>query len=174
MPYLLDTNVFIQAKNLYYGFDVCPGFWDWLDLGNEQNNVFSIEKVRDELIAGDDELAQWAKNRDLQFFLPPVSTTLPSLEALSLWAYSGNYEQIAVNNFLQSADYYLIAQALTNDYVVVSHEIIANTTKKIKIPNACINFGVKVMTPYEMLRTERARFVLHPYPSQPKGSSPLK
>ena len=27
--YLLDSNVFIQAKNLYYGFDFCPAFWDW-------------------------------------------------------------------------------------------------------------------------------------------------
>ncbi len=31
MPYLLDANVFIQAKNLHYGFDFCPAFRDWLD-----------------------------------------------------------------------------------------------------------------------------------------------
>ena len=29
MSYLLDSDVFIQAKNLHYGFDVCPAFWDW-------------------------------------------------------------------------------------------------------------------------------------------------
>lgn len=29
--YLLDANVFIQAKNLHYGFDFCPAFWDWID-----------------------------------------------------------------------------------------------------------------------------------------------
>ena len=28
--YLIDLNVFIQAKNLHDGFDVCPAFWDWL------------------------------------------------------------------------------------------------------------------------------------------------
>jgi len=27
MDYLVDTNVFIQAKNLHYGFDFCPAFW---------------------------------------------------------------------------------------------------------------------------------------------------
>ena len=26
--YLLDANGFIQAKNLHYGFDFCPAFWD--------------------------------------------------------------------------------------------------------------------------------------------------
>lgn len=30
--FLLDANVFIEAKNRYYGFDICPGFWRWLDL----------------------------------------------------------------------------------------------------------------------------------------------
>jgi len=30
MAYLLDANVFMQAKNLHYGLDFCPAFWDWL------------------------------------------------------------------------------------------------------------------------------------------------
>ena len=30
MAYLLDANVFISAKNLHYGFDFCPAFWDWI------------------------------------------------------------------------------------------------------------------------------------------------
>ncbi len=34
MAYLLDANVFIDAKNRYYGFDFCPGFWDWVDLAH--------------------------------------------------------------------------------------------------------------------------------------------
>jgi len=31
-----------------------------------------------------------------------------------------------------------------------------------KIPDACIGLGIKCMTPFEMLRRERARFVLGP------------
>jgi hypothetical protein len=30
LSYLLDANVFIQAKNLHYGLDFCPAFWEWL------------------------------------------------------------------------------------------------------------------------------------------------
>ena len=30
MAYLLDADVFIRAKNLHYGLDFCPAFWDWL------------------------------------------------------------------------------------------------------------------------------------------------
>ena len=47
--YLVDSNVFIQAKNLHYGFDFCPAFWDWLVDQNGAGKVASIEKVADEL-----------------------------------------------------------------------------------------------------------------------------
>ena len=55
MAYLLDANVFIQAKNLHYGLDFCPAFWDWLIANNASGQVFSIEKVEDEIAAGGDE-----------------------------------------------------------------------------------------------------------------------
>jgi hypothetical protein len=60
MAYLLDANVFMQAKNLHFGLDFCPAFWDWLIESNEARQVYSIEKVEDEINAGDDELTEWA------------------------------------------------------------------------------------------------------------------
>ena len=56
MSYLLDANVFIQAKNLHYGLDFCPAFWQWLIDGHADGRVFSIDKVADEIAAGADEL----------------------------------------------------------------------------------------------------------------------
>lgn len=162
MAYLLDSNVFIQAKNLHYGFDFCPAFWDWVIEENSKDVVFSIEKVHDELIAGGDELSQWAQARGDTFFLPPGESIVPSLTAVSVWAGSGSYEPAAVNLFLQVADYFLVAHAHANQFVVVTHEIPANSSKRIKIPNACLALGVKIMSPYDMLRAEKARFVLGP------------
>jgi hypothetical protein len=161
MAYLLDANIFIQAKKLHYGFDFCPAFWDWLDAGNASGTVFSIEKVRDELLAGNDDLSTWAQARGNYLFLPPDPSTSASLAAVSRWASGGNYEPAAVSTFLQTgAEYYLVAQAHELAHVVVSHEIPSTSTKRIKIPDACIGVGIKVISPYEMLRTERVRFVL--------------
>lgn len=160
MTYLLDANIFIQAKNLHYGLDFCPAFWDWLIARNEAELVFSIEKVGDEIEAGADELAAWATERGPGFFLKPDPTILPALGSVSNWATGQGYEPAAVSTFLQVADYYLVAQALAHEHTVVTHEIVSASTKKIKIPNACIGLGVKCMTPFEMLRHERARFVL--------------
>ncbi len=63
MAYLLDANVFIQAKNLYYGLDFCPAFWEWLIVQNAAGRVFSIERVGDEIAAGADDLAAWTAGR---------------------------------------------------------------------------------------------------------------
>lgn len=160
MPYLLDANVFIQAKNLHYGLDFCPAFWDWLIEANAADTVFSIEKVGDEVEAGGDDLSTWAAARGPGFFLKPDALLLPALGSVSAWATGQGYEPAAVNTFLQVADYYLVAHALAHGQTVVTHEVAAPSIKKIKIPNACIGVGVKCVSPYEMLRIERARFVL--------------
>ena len=133
MAYLLDTNIFIQAKNLHYGMDFCPAFWDWVAKSNSKKNLFSIEKVSDELKA---------------------------LTEVSRWVNKQDYEEAGKNVFLQGADYYLIAQAKAKNYTIVTHETPSDSKKKIKIPNVCIGLQIKCMNVYEMLRKERARFVL--------------
>jgi len=158
MPYVLDTNVFLQAKNLHYGFDFCPGFWDWLKESNRQGVVFSIEKVKAELV--DDDAVEWANQYGDEFFLKPDPAVGTALANVSQWVTGQGYEPGGVNTFLQVADYYLVAHALATGYTVVTHEVPANSVKKIKIPNACIGLGITCVNPFEMLRSERARLVL--------------
>lgn len=160
MAYLLDANVFIQAKNLHYGLDFCPAFWEWLVARHAEATVFSIERVGDELLAGADELAAWADQRGGGFFLKPDEAMLPALQTVSQWVAGRNYAPAAVSTFLQVADYYLVAQALAHGHTVVTHEIPSDGVKKVKIPTVCIGLGVRFMTPFEMLRRERALFVL--------------
>lgn len=94
------------------------------------------------------------------FLLKPDEAMVPSLQTVSNWAANAGYEPAAVNTFLQVGDYFLVAHA--HGFTVVTHEIPANSAKKIKIPNACIKLDVRCITPYEMRRAERARFVLGP------------
>lgn len=164
MAYLLDANVFIAAKNLHYSLDFCPAFWDWLVEQNGTGRVFSVEKVGDEVQAVADELSVWAAARGEGFFLKPDAKVVPSLAAVSSWATSQQYEMAAISTFLQVADYYLVAHAHAEAHTVVTHEIPAASRRKIKIPDACIGLGIKFMTPFEMLRRERARFVLGAHP----------
>ena len=160
MTYLLDANVFMAASRLHYGLDFCPAFWEWLIAGNQTNRVFSIEKVGDEIAAGDDELSEWAAERGDGFFLKPEPSMLPALGSVSSWTADQHFEQAAISTFLQVADYYLVAHALSHRDTIVTHEVPSASRKKIKIPNVCIGLSIKCMSPYEMLRRERALFIL--------------
>ena len=150
--YLLDTNIFIQAKNLHYGFDFCPAFWDWLVVQNGRGKVASVEKVADELLVGRDDLSAWARERGSGFFLKPDGGVVDALRTVSMWAIGGEYRPDAVSTFLRLADCWLIAQALAYKHIVVTHEVSAGTARKIKIPDACDALGLRCMTPYTKVR----------------------
>jgi len=158
--YLLDANVFIAAKNLHYGFDFVPAFWEWLDHGHSAGLLCSIDAVGAELAVIADELAAWGAARR-PLFLQPDEAMLPSLRALANWAGSGEFTPSAVQTFLSSADYQLVAYAHAHGHVVVTHERPApDARKRIRIPDACVAMGVIWTDPFTMLRREQARFVL--------------
>lgn len=158
--YLLDANIFIQAKNLHYGFDFCPAFWAWLVENNAAGKVASIEKVADELYAGEDDLSAWAEAQGKDFFLPADAAVVPALSEVSSWASQQSFEPAAVSTFLQVADYWLVAHAKAHGWTIVTHEVPSDGRRKIKIPNVCIGLSIHCISPYEMLRRERARFIL--------------
>ena len=161
MAYLLDANVFIQAKNLHYGFDICPAFWDWLDIEAASGTVKSINEVRDELVGGSDELADWARARGSDFFMRQDQAVAPSLSLVAGWVQSHpDYTRAAKSTFLQVADFVLVAYAHAHDHEVVTHERHENSVKKVKIPSVCLALGVPYSNPFQMLKRERARFVL--------------
>ena len=42
---LLDANVFIEAKNRYYAFDIHPGFWAWIQDAHSRDEVATIDST---------------------------------------------------------------------------------------------------------------------------------
>ena len=160
--YLIDSDVFIDAKNGVFGFDICPGFWSWIVDANRRGIVFSVDEVKDELVKGEDELAEWARLQSADFFLKPdLIRSRPSFSEVSEWAtHSDFFEMGAARKFLDGADYYLVAQAHALGFVVVTNEGVSDTPKIIRIPNACDALKVKRARLHAMLRQEQARFVM--------------
>ena len=160
--YLLDTNIFIQAKNWHYGFDFCPAFWEWLLVQNEAGKVASIENVRGELrkYKPPDALSEWVDQDGRGLFLPRDNAVEAALGQISIWVNGQNYKRGAINGFLKAADYWLVAYALAHDFTIVTHEVSSKSIRRIKIPDACKGLGIGNASPYEMLRCEGARFVL--------------
>jgi hypothetical protein len=114
--YLLDSDVFIAAKNAYYAFDICPGFWSALLEQHAKNNIFSISRVRGELLAGreTEDLFKWVKELvPRTFFLDvddePVSRKYTEV---MLWSQRhAQYSDQAKAKFATGADGWLVAYA---------------------------------------------------------------
>ena len=72
------------------------------------------------------------------------------------------YEQEAIRQFSSSADYFLIALAYQESYVIVTHEAKSgnNAKTQIKIPNVCEKLGIECIDVAEFLRRHDAQFVL--------------
>ena len=160
MRYLLDANVLISAHRSHYGFDFCPGFWDWLLAAHALGQVYSVARVEAELLGSGDRLTEWVKALPRGFFVAESSEDANAFRAVATWAQQQSYQANAINEFLQSADSALVAQAQARGDTVVTHEVRSQSLRMIKIPDACVGATVPYLTPYAMLRREQARFVL--------------
>lgn len=160
--YVLDTNVFIDAANTYYAFDLAPGYWDFLVHLFDSHHAVSIKSVYDEIDSASDgdPLKVWAKlNR--KHFVDLDPHVVGCYQRVMSWARAQNYTASAISEFQSVADSWIVAYALANDWVVVTREKSAPASKKrIKIPDVCVGVEVTYASPFEMLRSERMRLVL--------------
>ncbi|MBR5079017.1 MAG: DUF4411 family protein [Victivallales bacterium] len=156
MAYLLDTNVFIDAAETYYASDICPSFWRWLP---HEEKVRSIKEVKDELLKGNDSLSRWIKAElPNDFFSTLSAKTRKRMSAIADYVLNrlgGNYSIEARQEFLQGADAWLVAAAMENDDVIVTHEkrnIDHRETKKVYLPTIATAFNIRCMRIYQVLR----------------------
>ncbi|MCE9679203.1 DUF4411 family protein [Shewanella sp. AS1] len=161
MKYLLDANTYIQAKNQYYGMDICPAYWDWLDKQFANGIVGSIAMIGRELKDGNDDLAEWVKLRPGHFMSNDDSATQAVFAQIVSQVMAGSYNQANRDNFLAKGDPWIIAKAKVLDATVVSHEsLIVEGTKKVKVPNICAEFSVPCIDTFTLLRELQASFKL--------------
>lgn len=163
MKYLLDADVFITAKNTYYPFDVVPGFWECLDEFSTVKTIGSIDKVKEELARGKDELSDWVDKHLSPAF---VSTNNPDIiepyARIINWV-EGNsqFKPSAKSDFAAGSDGWLIAYAKANGCVVVTNEAFnPEIKKKVPIPNVCRQFNVSYINTFELLKELGVKFVL--------------
>ncbi len=162
--YLVDSDVLITAKNLYYAFDICPGFWKCLLQGHREDLVFSIDRVRNELLAGreTEDLVRWVGSEvPAGFFLPMDSEEVTRVYTeIMLWVqrHPGYFDQ-AKAKFATGADGWLVACAQVRGATVVTNEQPAPTSKRdVKLPDVCDTFNVTWGNTFAMLRALGARF----------------
>lgn len=140
--FLLDSSSFITAAHWHYPLKEMPSFWQWLDVGHEAGILGSTERVRQELVLREDDLARWAAIRG-SMFPSPDAVVLPSLKVLAKWAFTGDFAPAGAADFLASPDYETVACAHARGHTVVTYvqpNILSRT--RIPLPDACAAMGV--------------------------------
>lgn len=161
MRYLLDANTYIEAKNQYYGMDICPAYWDWLDRQFALGTIASVDMIGRELKEGNDELADWVRERPDHFISNDDELTQTLFADIVQFVMEGDYNPGNRDNFLAKADPWIIAKAKAIGASVVTHEAVAAVnTRKVKVPNICQQFEVPCLNTFRFLRELEARFVL--------------
>ncbi|MCL6614222.1 MAG: DUF4411 family protein [Firmicutes bacterium] len=153
--YLLDANVFIQAARDYYAFELAPGFWEALLIHAKDGRIQSIDRVKDELQRGNDELKDWVNNDFHPFFASTDQDDVADIyRKIMNWVQgSSQFLEAAKAEFARSADGWLVAYAMIKNCIVVTHEQFRPEAKKtVPIPNICQAFGVPYINTYQMLR----------------------
>lgn len=156
--YLLDSDVFIAAKNAYYAFTICPGFWDSLIHQNNLGAVFSIDKVQSELLAGtpQEDLVLWVQDKLPDGFFHGTGNreVTSTYSEIILWAQRhAKYTASAKAKFATAADGWLVAYARAHRHIVVTNEQPRPESKsRILLPDVCTQFEVQYLNTFAMLR----------------------
>ena len=162
--YLINSDVLITAKNAYYAFSLCPGFWDSLIDYHRAGSVFSLDRIRQELLAGreEEDLVQWIKH-DLpdEFFLNTQDEdVIAAYEEIMLWVQRNpQYFDSAKAKFATEADGWLVAYARARGMEVVTNEQPRpGSRNRILLPDVCDQFGVPYHDTFAMLSVMGASY----------------
>ncbi|QZA33267.1 DUF4411 family protein [Hydrogenibacillus sp. N12] len=155
--FLLDTSVFTQAARSYYAFDIAPSFWKAILTHAGKGKIISIDRVKDEIDRGNDQLKRWLNDH----FTPFIQSTQTAdivhhYGEIIRWA-SGQpqYRRAAINEFAaaNNADAWVVAFAKARNLIVVTQEASSLQSKKsIKIPDVCRAHQIKSIDTFELMR----------------------
>ena len=166
--YVLDTNVFITAYQRYYGLDFARPFWDFLVQAAQTGHLLSIDKVKEEIVGGGDDLATWFTENFQDYCISTRTADVLNAYQMLVQHVQNNiiYHQRAKNEFMDigNADAWLLAycwdvhQKGTEVCLVTLEMSNANARKRIPIPNICQDFGLDYCNSFDLIRALKFSF----------------
>lgn len=164
--FVLDSDVFIAAKNAYYAFEICPAFWESIIRGNRSGRVRSIDRIKAELLAAQptEDLVVWVKSKLPATFFHSTQTTdvIEAYTEIALWAQrSAQYFDRAKAKFATEADGWLVAYSMVHGTTVVTNEQPRpDSRNRVLLPDVCAQFKVPYKGTFGMLMSLAVKFDL--------------
>lgn len=157
----VDTNILVSCYRKIYPFDMAPAFWRQLvEKGGQE--IVLIDKVKEEILRNEDQLANWLKENENNFTIRGVDK-LPIIkcysEIITSVKENQQYKETAKVEFAGIADSWLCAYGMASgDIIVTEEKYEPNVKKRVKIPNVCREFGIDYIGLLEFMRELGIRF----------------
>jgi len=156
--YLLDANVLIDANRDYYCIGSVDEFWEWLVHHGEQGNIKIPIEIYEEIKAGNDELAAWAKETETEAALKlDEDVNIALVRKVTEEGYALDLSDIEIEGV--GRDPFFIAYALADPTgrVIVTTENSKPSRLRAKrhIPDVSKQFGIQSINTYELTKALR-------------------
>lgn len=162
--FLIDANSFITASRLFYAKDLVPSFWPTFENSLKQDNVALLDVVKEEILKGEDFLAEWIKSLDdILIIKRDDGKVVEKYQAVMEYIHTGGYyndKALKIWSDFNVADPWLIAAAAAYGYTIVTFEqsagviTLRNPSGKPKIPDVANHFKVKCGDLYYYMRVQ--------------------
>ena len=163
--YLIDANSLIRPARAYYPFDFAPSFWQQLRPKISLDKIAVLDKVRDELLKGTDELSAWISDLPNECILSTqdIQILQKYRDVLNFIQQSDQYTESSLRLWSREniADPWLIAAAKVYGYTLLSFEQsagrITTRSNNPKLPDVARHFQVPYTSLFDMMRQEHFR-----------------
>ena len=163
--YLIDANSLIRPARAYYPFDFAPSFWQQLRPKISLDKIVVLDKVRDEILKGTDELSAWISDLPNECILSTqdIQIIRTYRDVLGFIQQSDKYSESALRLWSREnvADPWLIAAAKVYGYTLLSFEQsagrITTRSNNPKLPDVACHFQVPYTSLFDMMRQEYFR-----------------
>jgi len=136
-----DTSAFINGQRDLFRPTTFGPLWDAISKMIEAREILAVDEVKLEIRRKDDDVAKWVLSHRGLFV--PLWHDIQKATKVVLAACPRHMAQHGANR--NSADPFVVGLALARGGTVVTQESPANSSRKPRIPDACIAVGVPWM-----------------------------
>jgi len=137
-----DTSAFINGRRDLFRPKTFGPLWDMIATLIEARQILAVDEVKREIRRKDDDVAKWVLSQQRLFV--PLAHDIQKATKEVLAACPRLIAQQGANR--NSADPFVVGLALARGGTVVTQETPANSSRKPRIPDACVALAVPWMT----------------------------
>ena len=136
--YSFDTSSLLNGRRDLLPPKTFPGVWENIEAAIANGQVRSIDLVRDELSAMEDDVHRWARTQ------PHLFVELEEdVQRAARVVLQEHQKLIGVGSGRSGADPFVVALAMARGGVVVTEEVPSHSLAKPKIPDVCQALGIR-------------------------------